>query len=943
MKYCKAKEWIGFILVLVFCSMPLLLFGQNHIQYKRVYLSGLDAANTVDWEFKVTDGSNSGKWTTIPVPSNWELQGFGTYNFGRDHRKKEKKLGKEHGLYRHKFMVPSDWKGKVIKLVFDGSMTDTKVSVNGKSAGDIHQGAFYRFKYDVSKLLKYGEENLLEVDVAKHSANESVNRAEREADFWIFGGIFRPVYLEVLPKQHFSRIAIDAKANGDFNAYIFVPQAKTKTSVKVELFSAEGKSLGSSLYGSVNRKTKSATISGNFQEVFPWNPESPTLYTARFSLLEEEELVYQKEENIGFRTVELIKNDGFYINGEQVVFKGVNRHSFWPETGRALSEKNHLQDIQLMKEMNMNAVRMSHYQPDERFLELCDSLGLFVLDELTGWQDSYDTIVGPELIRELIFKDENHPSVVLWAHGNEGGWHFANEKWFHTYDFQKRPVIYPWLQRNGVDTRHYPTFNYGINRLEKGQDVFMPTEFLHGLYDGGHGAGLEDYWNNYSTSPLFAGGFLWSFADEVVVRTDKGSILDSDGNNAPDGIVGPYHEKEGSFYTIKEIWSPVQVMPLTVNKYFDGKIYLQNKFIYTNLNHCSFSWNLSSIDGFSEAEVITSGKMPGPDIAPGETRVLSIDVPENFVNAELLTLTAHDPSGREIYTWSWPVKMQWELAENFIAHYKDNAPPASITVKEEGNLIVASVKDLKFSFSKEGGVLEEVRNAQGVVSFNGGPVPAGVKSTPQETTWERDEEGNFLLRVEFTEFPNYVEWKIAKSGLLSLEVAPLLQGKKDVDFIGVSFNYPESLVSGIRWLGKGPYRVWKNRMKGVEVGVWQKEYNNTATGSSFENLVYPEFKGYHADLYWMELQTKETPIRIITATPGLFFRLYTPATPEHPRGGVVPPFPSGDLSFLYEIPAIGTKGKNPEDLGPSSQKGEINSHKGDEGYPIRLWFDFSVK
>jgi beta-galactosidase/beta-glucuronidase len=179
-----------------------------------VYLSGTDAANTVDWEFFCTDGRNSGVWSTIPVPSNWELQGFGTYNYGHDWRNESIKLGKETGMYRHAFDIPAEWRGQVVHIVFEGSMTDTRVKVNGRSAGPVHQGAFYRFSYDITRLLRYGRTNLLEVEVDKHSADASVNRAERQADYWIFGGIYRPVFLEVLPKTHIARTAIDARADG---------------------------------------------------------------------------------------------------------------------------------------------------------------------------------------------------------------------------------------------------------------------------------------------------------------------------------------------------------------------------------------------------------------------------------------------------------------------------------------------------------------------------------------------------------------------------------------------------------------------------------------------------------------------------------------------------------------------------------------------------------
>jgi len=441
-----------------------------------VYLSGTDAANTIDWDFYCTEGRNSGEWTKIAVPSNWELQGFGTYNYGHDWSNKDRTVGKEHGLYKHGFEVPVSWKGKTVNIVFDGSMTDTEVKINGKLAGEIHQGAFYRFKYDISNLLKYGQKNLLEVDVAKHSSNESVNRAERQADFWIFGGIFRPVFLEVLPEIHMSRTAINAQDDGYFDIFLETNNTKSDYSVTVDLFDLEGEKAGETVLKGIEKGTNSKTISGKFEGVKSWNPEQPNLYDLKISLKKGATVLHEITERIGFRTVELRKHDGFFINGEKVIFKGVDRHSFWPETGRALSNANHLQDIRLMKEMNMNAVRCSHYVPDKRFLDLCDSLGLFVLDEVTGWQDSYDTIVGLKLIRETVLKDENHPSVVVWDHGNEGGWDFANEKWFYKYDIQKRPIIYPWLLRNGVDTHHYPEFDFAVGRFVFGNDPFYTTE-----------------------------------------------------------------------------------------------------------------------------------------------------------------------------------------------------------------------------------------------------------------------------------------------------------------------------------------------------------------------------------------------------------------------------------------------------------------------------------
>ncbi len=925
------------VLILFFTSS---VFAQ---QTEIKFLSGTDAANTVKWDFFCTDGMNSGKWSKISVPSNWELQGFGTYNYGHDWKNKDIKLGEEHGLYKHEFEIPANWKDKTVNIVFDGSMTDTKVKINGKLAGEIHQGAFYRFKYDISKLLKYGKTNVLEVDVAKHSANESVNRAERQADFWIFGGIFRPVFLEALPEINMTRTAINAKADGSFNTFITLNESKLNYSISVDLFDLQGNKIGKTVQSEIEKGTTETFVSGKFDGIKSWNPEWPTLYNMKISLKKGTEILHEITERIGFRTVELREHDGFYINGEKVVFKGVNRHSFWPETGRCLSEENMLTDIRLMKEMNMNAVRCSHYVPDKRFLELCDSMGMFVLDEVTGWQDGYDTIVGPKVIKETVLKDENHPCVVIWDHGNEGGWLFENEKWLHYWDIQKRPVICPWLLHNGVETFHYPEFNQGIGRNVFGNDPFMATELLHGLYDGGHGAGLEAFWRSYEASPLLAGGFLWVLCDEAVLRTDKdGTVFDADGNHAPDGILGPHREIEGSFYTIKEIWSPVQIEAVNINKKWNGKLFLKNKFIYTDLADCVFTWKAIKTEIGSTKQTVTgSGIVPSPKVSPGETAMTQVQFGDALENADIFEFKAINHEGYELYTWTWPVVQPDEKAQEYFTSSSENS--VEIDVNETNSLIIASANGIEISFNKKDGTIESLKNKKGTVSFTGGPIPVGVETEITGTKWDTDDDGTFWFETTYSKYPDKAVWTLDKTGLLGLEANPISQRLKDIDYIGLSFNYPEKKVESVNWMGRGPYRVWKNRLKGSNMGIWEKEYNNTITGESFNNLVYPEFKGYHGNLYWATLKTTESDFTVISETPNLYFHLFTPAKPQKVQGGVYPPFPEGNLSFLYEIPAIGTKFKSAEKLGPQSQKGIYSGHSGDKNYPIKLWFDFRSK
>src|SRR5215204_1117476 len=203
------------ILLLIAASVVTLFCAQAHAQRADTeirYLSGTGTDDAVFWDFFCTEGRKSGAWSRIRVPSNWELEGFGAYQYGGDHLREPNKFPKEQGKYRLYFDSPQRWRGRVVHLVFEGSMTDTEVWINGKSAGPVHQGAFYRFKFDVTSLLKFGERNLLEVTVSKESSNASVNRAERLGDYWNFGGIFRPVYLEVFPDSFIDWTAIDARA-----------------------------------------------------------------------------------------------------------------------------------------------------------------------------------------------------------------------------------------------------------------------------------------------------------------------------------------------------------------------------------------------------------------------------------------------------------------------------------------------------------------------------------------------------------------------------------------------------------------------------------------------------------------------------------------------------------------------------------------------------------
>ncbi len=885
------------------------------------YLSGTGMDDKVNWVFRIDRGMNSGEWTQIPVPSNWELEGFGVYNYGRG----DNPPSDETGEYQYRFEVPAAWESKTVYIVFEGVMTDAAVAVNGQPAGPVHQGGFYRFRHDISGLLDFEGENLLEVTVRNWSANESVNAAERRADYWIFGGIYRPVYLEAKPRQHIDRTAINAPADGQFTIDVYLHQIEDATAVEAQLADLDGTPLGDPFSLPVEPGAEQVVLATALAGALPWSPEFPHRYRVVVRLLRDTEVLHQITETFGFRTVDLRPGDGIYVNNVKVRFKGVNRHSFWPESGRTTNRALSIRDVELIKDMNMNAVRMSHYPPDRHFLEVCDSLGLFVLDELAGWQDAYDTAAGKELVRELVTRDVNHPSIVIWANGNEGGFNPGLDDDFHRYDPQRRPVIHPWTTFRHTDTQHYLSYDCCTGTGFHSPEVFFPTELLHGLYDGGHGAGLEDYWNLMRQHSNNAGAFLWVFADEGVLRTDQNGRIDTWGNHAPDGILGPFREKEGSYYSIKEIWSPVQIEAPPGLNYFYGRLRIQNRYHYTSLDQCAFTWALLDFSGPLEAPATTvadSGRIEAPPVAPGEAGWLLLDLPEDWYTHQALQIRIEDPHGREVFTYRFPLHQPGQVAERFIV---PGQAPAELS--EDENFFFLAGGPTRIHIDRRTGMLAAMEHDGRAFSLSGGPrldLSMGLFRLDSITP-RTDAAGASSLQVHFggveqNERPG-TDWSLRYTmlpgGWLRIDYE-YLPRQGDYDYLGVNFDYPEDKVRGVRWLGRGPYRVWKNRMKGPQFGLWEKAYNNTVTGES--GWEYPEFKGYHADLYWAELLTEEGRLAIVSATPGLFLRLYTPPPPQgaandHTSGA----FPGGDLSIMHAISPIGTKFKPAGQLGPMSQ------------------------
>ena len=574
----------------------------------------------------------------------------------------------------------------------------------------------------------------------------------------------------------------------------------------------------------------------------------------------------------------------------------------------------------------MNAVRMSHYPPDQYFLDVCDSLGLYVIDELAGWQKRYDTPTARRLVKSMITRDVNHPSIVIWANGNEGGFPQDVREDYSIYDPQKRQVVEPWSLFDGVDTRHYPKYDYSVEALTEKNNVYMPTEFLHGLHDGGHGAGLDDYWNLMWKSPLSAGGFLWNLADEGIVRRDINDSIDVKGNYAPDGILGPHREKEGSFYTIKEVWAPIYFKTPLLNKDFDGNVYIENRYHFINLNQCDFSYKLIEYAAplNSSVQQKYERNITAPDIASGKSGILYLDLPENWQKYDVLYLTVTDHFGKEIYTWSWNITTPQQMARRIVI-----GPKHHIRTQETDNFIRIIYGETEITFDKQTGLIENVCHQLKNLSFKNGPRFVGCSATFKEFRHHQSTEGYIVEAMYENDFKQ--KWTIQLNGWVRLDYSYILNG--EYDYAGISFSYPENKVKGASLMANGPYHVWKNRLKGVNFGVYDKKYNNTITGQTWE---YPEFKGYYSNLYAIEIMNEELPFTVVSVNKNMYLHLFTPERPVFYSKNVDPRFPDGNISFLNAIPAIGTKFSRAEQEGPQGGKNIFTN----EIFKGELYFKF---
>lgn len=590
------------------------------------------------------------QWTDFPVPGILELNGYGDAIYSnngypwRTQFRPEPPFVEERnnytGSYRKMVTVPADWKGERIYLHVGSATSNLMVWVNGKFVG-YSEDSKVSAEFDLTKYLTPGKENLIAMQVMRWCDGSYLE----DQDFWRFTGIAREVYLYARPQAHIADLFITPDLVNNYQ--------DGTLEVKLNAVGAKGETVMFSLKDKEGKEVaaQTAKVGGNgevkinfdIKNPLKWTAETPNLYTLYTTLMDGKQVAEVVPQRVGFRKVE-IKNAQVLVNGQPVLFKGANRHELDPVTGYVVSMDRMLEDIRVMKELNINAVRTCHYPNDPRWYELCDIYGIYMVAEANieshgmGYGDK-TLAKEPTYEKAHLERNEsnikiykNHPSIIFWSVGNEAGYGPNFEK---AYDLVKaydpsRPCQYEQAGQNGKTDIFCPMYyDYGgCDKYSQGDNPrpLIQCEYAHAM--GNSMGGFKEYWDMVRKYPKYQGGFIWDFVDQGLrVKNKQGKTIyayggdfgrypTSDHNFNCNGIINPDrkpnpHANEVRYY-YQNIWATAKDLKV-------GEVEVYNENFFKSLDDVELQWTLES-----EGKVLANGRN-ALDIPAQQKRVVKLD------------------------------------------------------------------------------------------------------------------------------------------------------------------------------------------------------------------------------------------------------------------------------------------------------------------------------
>lgn len=900
-------------------------------------------------------------WDEIKVPGSWELQGYGVpiytdvaYPFPNN----EPFIPHDYnpvGSYKRTFSVPKNWNEKEVYLHFGGVRSAFYVWVNGEKVG-YSQGSKTPAEFDISKYLQTGV-NQIAVEVYRFSDGSYLE----DQDYWKISGFERDVYLFARPKVHIRDFAVKAGLdnfyqNGELSLEIEVQNLTGKEGeyhVNYWLKESGQKSafLNESKQLKVQNKKAVISFSANIPDVRKWTAETPELYQLIINIEDKkgrvQETIIRK---IGFRTSE-IKYGQLLVNGQAITVRGVNRHEHDPVTGRYVTEESMIKDIQLMKQFNINAVRCSHYPNQERWYELCDEYGLYLIDEAnieahgcepynpektladkSTWKKAFlDRTIS------MYERDKNFASIIIWSLGNETG---KGQNFEATYQWLKekdksRPVQ---SEDSGEDwntdifcpmyARFYKIHQY----LEKSpKRPIILCEYAHAM--GNSVGNLQDYWDMVEHYRQFQGGFIWDWVDQTFAKKDSSGNkiwaygndmgvykVPNDSNFCSNGLIAADRTVNPHIWEVKKVYQPIGFKRVGGT---ENQFEIQNKFNFITLDGFEFYWNLEA-NGIS----IQKGKVTVPQIAASKKAAVAVPFEKPVIKpgveyylAIYAATTDDNPLVEKGHQTAFEqFKMPWFEQEDELV----TVEVGELNVEKATDFISIGNKNFQVRFNKITGELVSYQ-MNGKEQIVQGPVPffwraptdndlgSGMQS--RLGVWKFAGENRKLIQFEEDmdtnnqpivktafELPDSlgnfkINYVINNTGKIDIHVA-YLPGKGDLPMLprfGLQLKLAKDFEK-VEWFGRGPHESYSDRRTSASIGFY--------SGSIWEQYfpyVRAQESGNKTDVRWMT----------VSNTTGNSWKLEA----KHPLSVNILPF---DYSVLYH-----KEKEEPNKHGGSVEKGNV--------------------
>lgn len=860
------------------------------------------------------------EWNEIPVPSNWEMLGYGTpiytnitYPIRNNPpfiQSKRKYTVEEEpnavGSYRRNFIIPKDWKDKQIFIHFDGIYSAAYIWINGNKVG-YTQGANNDAEFDITKYIRKGV-NTLAVEVYRWSDGSYLE----DQDMFRLSGIHRDVYLIATPKVRLRDIHLSSRISDsldraemdvkiDLHNYTFI---NSQTSVKVSVLDNEYNLVNSfTTEAQCIKKGEELTCEGKciIKNPLLWSSEKPNLYTVNFELIDEKGNVLEATtQKYGFRKIDVCDNK-VYINNVLTYFKGVNRHDIHPKYGKAVPVESMIEDVLLFKRFNINTLRTSHYPNDYKMYALCDYYGVYVMDEADlechgnnslsnkeSWKDAYvDRMV------RMVERDKNHPSVIFWSMGNESG---QGENFVAGYkairELDDRLIHYEGMNDIAdMDSRMYPSIESMIEQdKQPRRKPFFLCEYAHAM--GNSVGNLDEYWDyieNYSSRMI--GGCIWDWVDQGINMYGRssnqyyfgGSFGDypNDFDFCCNGLITPDRRITPKLWEVKKVY---QYISFCKNE--NNELIIINKYNSSNLEEFYLHLTLLK-DGIP----IKEKEISLPDVKSGGNVKLKIPFDSYIIDDSDYYLNVEAKLKNEC---AWAEAGHIVATEQLLlkTSSKNNIVPEKVASSYYNNKIFKIVEDrdgviyfrrpkLEVAFNSKTGIIIELRyNGENMIHKHEGWNFNWYRSINNDSRswvntlydlemfkWEESEDGQCITiqtklkaKVGTQEVPYSVNYKIYGDGKIYVDACFLTNSDFNLPRLSLQGFFNPKLEN-IEWYGRGPIENYQDRKNAAYIGIYK-----TTVSEMAEHYTRSQTMGGRTDTKWIKLKDDRDKGLKITST-----------------------------------------------------------------------------